>query len=295
MVNVDKTIAHLAAIEADTTLDEEMNLRARVDAMDTIEFIEDIVRLRGKWDDLETLGTRAATQRRRLEQANERLFGHARTRIRAAKYTPQEHRAWFGQFTDYTPRRLGHLHVRYDALDVLIEGILHIQDAPQAMREKEPEMVHLEPTPARVILELVDRLHLRPTDVFYDLGSGLGQVAILVHLLTGARAVGVEVEPTYCEVARDGASMLGLSGVRFLNEDARTADLSKGSVFYLFTPFRGQMLETVLERLRLEAQTRFIRVCSYGPCTPDVVHQPWLRPVGPGADHEFTLAIFAVR
>ena len=74
-MNLDKTIADLAAIEADASLNEEMNLRARVAALDTIDFIQEIVRLRGKWDDLGTLGARAAAQWRRLEQVNERLFG----------------------------------------------------------------------------------------------------------------------------------------------------------------------------------------------------------------------------
>jgi hypothetical protein len=292
MVNLDRTIANLADIESDPSLDEEMNLRARVDALDTIEFIEEIVRLRGRWDDLDALGARAAAQRRRLEQTNARLFARARACIRSGKHGPQAHRAWFGQFSDYTPLRMGHAHTGYDALDVLVEGALRIDDAPQATREPDSEMVHLEPTPTRVVLELVDRLHLRSEDVFYDLGSGLGQVAILVHLLSGARAVGVEVEPAYCEAACDLAWVLGLPRVTFLNEDARTADYSPGSAFYLFAPFKGQMLQVVLDRLRREARQRQIRVCSYGPCTPDVARQPWLRPVGPGADHEFKLALF---
>ena len=305
MANLDKPLAgpsaphwsvgfraSLAAIESDPSLDDEMNLRARVDALDEIEFIEDIVRLRGRWEDLGTLGARAAAQRQRLERANERLFDRTRARIHSGKHTPPEHRAWFDQFTNYTPLRQGQPHTGYDALDALVEGMLRIERVPQATQEPEPEMVHLEPTPARAILELVDRLHLRPEEVFYDLGSGLGQVVILVHLLTGARTVGVEVEPAYCQVARDRAWVLGLPGATFCNEDARAADYSRGSAFYLFAPFRGQMLQAVLERLRREAQARPIRVCSYGPCTPDVAAQPWLRPVGPGADHEFKVAIF---
>jgi hypothetical protein len=291
-MDLGKLAADLAAIEADPSLDAEMNLRARVDALDTIEFVEEVVRLRGKWDDLGTLGQRASAQRVRLEQVNERLFERARTRIRSVKYAPQEHRAWFSQFTDYTPRRLGQPHTGYDALDVLVDGMLRLNCAPQATAVPDPESVHLEPTPARVVLELVDRLRLTPEDVFYDLGAGLGQVAILVHLLSGVQSVGVEIEPAYCEVARDRAWVLGLPGVTFLNEDARTADLSRGSVFYLFTPFKGQMLQAVLDRLRQEARTRSIRICSYGPCTSDVARQPWLRPVGPGADHDFKLAIF---
>jgi hypothetical protein len=297
MVNLDRTIADLGAIESDPTLDDEMNLPARVDALDTIEFIEEIVRLRGKWDDLGTLGARAATQRRRLEQANERLFELARARIRSGKHSPQEHRAWLSQFTDYTPWRQGHPHTGYDALDVLVEGTLRIANAPRSTQEPESEMVHLEPTPVRAVLEMVDRIHLQAEDVFYDLGSGLGQVMILVHLLTGVRTVGVEVEPAYCEVARDRAKAFGLSGVTIVNEDARTADLSQGSVFYLFTPFTGRMLQAVLDRLQQEVRARRadkppIRICSYGPCTPYVARQPWLRSVGPGADHEFKLAIF---
>jgi hypothetical protein len=295
MVNLDKTLADLAAIEADASLDDEMSLRGRVAALDTIEFIEEIVRLRGRWEDLGTLGARAAAQRQRLEQANARLFDRTGARIRSGKHTPQEHRAWFDRFTDYSPKRLGQPHTGYDALDVLVEGALRIDAAPQATREPEPDMVHLEPTPARAVLELVDRLHLRAEDVFYDLGSGLGQVAILVHLLTGVQTVGVEVEPAYCEAARDRAWVLGLPGVTFLNEDARTADYARGTAFYLFTPFKGRMLQDVLDRLCEEARSRPIRVCSYGPCTPAVARQPWLRPLGPGADHEFKVAIFAVK
>ena len=44
-------------------------------------------------------------------------------------------------------------------------------------------------TPARVILELVDRARPRPDQLFIDIGSGLGLVPLLVHLLTGVRAV----------------------------------------------------------------------------------------------------------
>jgi SAM-dependent methyltransferase len=153
-------------------------------------------------------------------------------------------------------------------------------------------MVHLEPTPARAILDMVDRLHLTKDDVFYDLGSGLGQVVILVRLLTGVRAVGIEVEPSYCEVARDRAWVLGLSGVTFVNEDARQADYAEGTVFYLFTPFMGNMLQAVLDRLCTEARKRPLRVCTYGPCTPHVARQPWLRSADANADHEFKLAIF---
>ena len=63
-------------------------------------------------------------------------------------------------------------------------------------------MVFYQPTPGRIIFELVERAALQKHDTFYDLGSGLGQVVILVSLLSGARAKGIEFDPAYCEYAR---------------------------------------------------------------------------------------------
>lgn len=57
----------------------------------------------------------------------------------------------------------------------------------------------------------------------------------------------------------------------------READLSAGTVFFLYTPFTGAILRTVLDRLRHEARRRPIRICSYGPCTPLIAQELWLE------------------
>ncbi len=62
----------------------------------------------------------------------------------------------------------------------------------------------------------------------------------------------------------------------FINGDARDVDYADGTVFYLYTPFKGSVLQTVLERLRAESQRRRIRVCTYGPGTLEVLPQEWL-------------------
>jgi hypothetical protein len=69
---------------------------------------------------------------------------------------------------------------------------------------------------------------------------------------------------------------LNLSQVQFLAEDARTADLSDGTVFYMFTPFTGAMLTDVLDRLRTRSKTRQIKICTLGPCTLVLRRQSWL-------------------
>jgi hypothetical protein len=68
--------------------------------------------------------------------------------------------------------------------------------------------------------------------------------------------------------------------VTFIQQDARAADFSSGTIFYLYTPFVGTILSAVLDSLRRETAGREIRVCTYGPCTPTVAKERWLEAVG---------------
>jgi len=152
-----------------------------------------------------------------------------------------------------------------------------MEPPPQARQALTADMVHYEPTPARVMLDLVDHCAFAPDDVFYDLGSGLGYVALTIHLLTGIKAKGVEFEPLFCAYAQNCARQLGLSAVEFINADAREADYSDGTLFYLFTPFKNLLLQTVLDRLKEVAQTKMIKIFTYGACTRPVARQSWLH------------------
>jgi len=138
------------------------------------------------------------------------------------------------------------------------------------------EMVAYQPTPARHIFDLIRHIQLTAQDVFVDLGSGLGHLALLIAICTDARCIGVELEPSYVACSVKIARELNLTKATFLALDAREADLSGGTVFYLYTPFRGAILRAVLDRLRLESVTREIRVCTFGPCTPIVAAESWL-------------------
>jgi SAM-dependent methyltransferase len=186
----------------------------------------------------------------------------------------------------------GHQSSGYDGFDLLVDGLLEIELQPRETQERDPEMVHYEPTPARAILRLIDLAELGPDDVFFDLGSGLGRVAILVNLLTGIRTVGVEYEPAYWAYACSRARGLGLTSVEFIRADVRDVDYANGTVFFMFTPFRGKLLQTVLDRLEQEARIRPLRICTYGSCTLYAYHQKWLQPVDKDANHEYSLAVF---
>ncbi|WP_246373578.1 class I SAM-dependent methyltransferase [Tunturiibacter gelidoferens] len=165
----------------------------------------------------------------------------------------------------------------YDYLDELVSGVFQFEEPGAEDVRREAEMVFYQPTPVRHIFNLMGLTALDETDVLVDLGSGLGHVPLLVSACTGAGGIGIELEASYAQRARECAQRLNLNKVTFLEEDARVADLSIGTVFYLYTPFVGSILSDVLKRLRREAATRRIRVCTYGPCTSVVAEERWLE------------------
>ncbi|WP_266157475.1 class I SAM-dependent methyltransferase [Dyella silvatica] len=168
----------------------------------------------------------------------------------------------------------------YDYLDVLIAGVLQIDEPDAQIAELADEMVFYQPTPARHIFDMIRRSALDKHDVLVDLGAGLGHVPLLAAICTGARCIGVEWELAYVDCARRCAQALHLTQVTFIRQDARAADLSTGTVFYLYTPFTGTILREVLDALRGEAAKREIRICTLGPCTSIVALEPWLEAVG---------------
>lgn len=164
----------------------------------------------------------------------------------------------------------------YDSLDEFINAWLEVGEMPEPTTGLAAGMVEYHKTPARVVVELAGRLKCREGDVFYDLGCGLGQVVLLVHLMTGVTAKGVEIEPSYCGYARKCAEKLGAE-VCFIAGDVREMDLSDGTIFFLFTPFKGQLFDHVMDQLELVANRHPIRVIGYGPCSKELARMGWLR------------------
>lgn len=175
--------------------------------------------------------------------------------------------------------------VGYDYLDELIIGVLQFAETGDALVQPTAEMIFYQPTPARHIFDLIDRTALTEQDVLIDLGSGLGHVPLLASICTRARSIGVELEPVYVDCARRSAATLNLKNVSFIQQDAREADLTHGTVFYMYTPFTGHTLRAVLNSLRQEGERRDIRICTFGLVTATVAAENWLQVVGaPQAD-----------
>jgi len=285
------------AIQQNEALFREANFVDRAEAEDFIEFhvigrIESTISASRQIDGLVELKRHAMSLKDRLEEIDEKLFRKLRASIRSGTYTSEDQKRQFDMYLERASEWRSQDDIGYDSLDSLLNGLLRIDVIPEETRTREPEMVSLQPTPARVVLEMIEKAEITEDDGFYDLGSGLGQVPILVHLLTGARAKGIEFEPAYCDYARRCARELNLSGVEFMNVDARDASYSGGTVFFMYTPFRGKLLEEVLGRLQDESRTRTIRICTYGPCSLQMSDRRWLEHLDQEPIREHRLAAF---
>jgi hypothetical protein len=294
---VQEIKSQVEVIARSEALYEEANFSDRAEALDFIEFniierIEGLLLIEDQVQELAALKQYAEMVKNQLEEINKDLFQKLRANIRSGHYTGAELRRQLAEYAGCNPTERDQDDIGYDSLDAFLSGLLLIKGTPGETRERQPEMVFYQPTPARVVLELIDRASLKKEDVFYDVGSGLGQVSILVNLLSEVRAKGVEFEPAYCDYARRCAKELNLSRVEFINADAREVDYSDGTVFFMYTPFEGRLLQEVLEKLQTESRKRKIRVCTYGPCTLQVSRQSWLKRVDPNGNPVYELAMF---
>jgi len=291
--------SYIGEIEKTSALFEEKNFDQRIEVIDFISFhiIDQIEELLGKTahpNELILLKYRAEKVKSELEEIDIRLFQRLQANIRTGGYSGKEFKKLINEYVDFNvDDNQQQEEPGYDNLDIFINGLTLFQTVPEPTKNLEPEMVYYQKTPARIVFELAERSHFTKEDVFVDLGSGLGQVTILINLLAGITARGIEFEPAFCDYAGDCAANLSLSNVTFINADARKADYSEGTVFFMFTPFRGEILQEVLEMLRKESLRRKIKIITYGPCTPLVALQNWLNFATPGGNDLYRLGFFS--
>lgn len=324
-MTIEEVQSYIGTIENDPSLFEEKNFEARIDVIDFIGFqvidqLEELLQTTDRpecpdrpdqpdrpdrsdqpdrpdqpdlRDQLILLRDRAEKIKTELIEADSALFQRLQAAIRTGKYTGKEFKDLVKEYVDIYADDAGPaVEIGYDNLDIFINGLSHVRSMPEQTKTLEPDMVFYQKTPARIVFELAEKYPFSKEDIFFDLGSGLGQVAILVNLLAGITTRGVEFEPAFCDYARDCAADLHLPDVTFINVDARTADYSKGTIFFMYTPFRGEMLQAVLAVLQKEALHRKITILTYGPCTADVALQSWLHAAAPADDNIYKLHVF---
>jgi SAM-dependent methyltransferase len=159
--------------------------------------------------------------------------------------------------------------------DMWLDRVLGLPDLPDDGPDLPRGCVPYIPCSVDALSRMVEQARVRSSDVFVDVGSGLGRAAAFVHLLTGAGVIGIEVQSRLVSAARDLTTRLLLSRVSCIEGDAArlTRFIAIGSVFFFYCPFSGDRLAKVLRDLERIARTRRIRVCCLDLPLPPC---PWL-------------------
>lgn len=162
--------------------------------------------------------------------------------------------------------------------DRWLDRVFGLEEIPDDGPDLPAGCVPYLPCSVDTLLRVADLAQVRPTDVFVDVGSGLGRAAGLMHFATGAGAIGIEIQSGLVSRARELASRLNAPRVCVIEGDATqlTRYVMIGSVFFLYCPFSGERLERVVDDLESIARTRRIRVCTVGMNLPS---RPWLTAV----------------
>jgi hypothetical protein len=157
--------------------------------------------------------------------------------------------------------------------DRWIECLLGIRDLSARRPSVERELIGYQPSGVGAVLALIRDVPIVASDVFVDIGSGLGKVTMLVHLLTGADAFGLELDASLLARARERAAELRLDGVHYVQGDARELALP-GTVYFMYAPLTGAALARALVQLEVATRDRSAVLCTLGL---DLAHVAWLR------------------
>jgi len=187
--------------------------------------------------------------------------GHARVRRRICEGT-LDRRAFVAHLREAS----------FEIRDHLVEEILDIAYPPLEETPHLREVVPYCPSGLAEILFMLAHANLGPESTFVDLGSGLGKVVLLVALLTGARACGVELDPQLVSQARSAARSLRLDDAHFIEGDIRECPLPQADVYYMYSPMTHPT--PVVARLEEFARERSLFLFSQAL---DLTELPWLR------------------
>jgi SAM-dependent methyltransferase len=120
--------------------------------------------------------------------------------------------------------------------DAWLDLVLDLGELPDDGPDLPRGCVPYVPCPVDTLLRVVEHAPVRASDVFVDIGSGAGRATALVHLLTGATVVGLEIQPALVRAARDLFARLRMSRASCAQGDAASlaGQVRTGTVFFLY-------------------------------------------------------------
>ena len=125
-------------------------------------------------------------------------------------------------------------------------------------------------------------LTVEASDVFYDIGCGMGRWVCWYATKPIKKSVGIELNEEVAAIAqRNARSLKGqIAPIEIQVQDAATVDYSEGTIFLLYNPFGAQTLAAVLAKIHesLATHPRRVRIAYLNPVFEDVLQDcGWLR------------------
>ncbi len=147
--------------------------------------------------------------------------------------------------------------------DAWFDAMLGIGGVPDDGPELPRGCVPYLPCGIDTLLRMIPLAEVNASDVFVDVGAGIGRAAVFTHLVTGATAIGIEIQPALVAVANATIAQSRLARIEVLAGDAveRGELLARGTVFFLYCPFSGERLTRLLTTLETIARHHPIRIC----------------------------------
>lgn len=160
--------------------------------------------------------------------------------------------------------------------DAWLDCVLGIDELPDDGPQLPTGCAPYLPCGVETLLGAIEHANIDGSDVFVDVGAGLARATTLVHLMTGAAAIGLEIQAALVSASSDLTARLNMARIATVHGDAaRMAGfMTIGTVFFLYCPFSGERLERLLAALEPIARIRTIRLCCVDLVLPA---RPWFR------------------
>ena len=136
-------------------------------------------------------------------------------------------------------------------IDSIWDKKLNIKTCGSDYSELDAHNFGYDPTPYYCLKKLADSGLITSSDIFVDYGCGMGRACFAMNRFTGAKAIGIDLNPRFLKIAEDNLDSFGRSGnIEFILEDAALYMPCEGSVFYFYNPFSCDIQLKVLENIK---------------------------------------------
>ena len=126
-------------------------------------------------------------------------------------------------------------------------------------RRPAPDLAPFVPTPPEIVERMLEFAGVSRNDVLYDLGCGDGRLVVTAAKRFSIRAVGVDSNPRRIAEAKANARRHGIQHlVRFVQQDAKTVDVSEATVVTLYLTLLGNLKLAQKLRAQLRPGARIV-------------------------------------